>query len=109
MSQSLKQGPLDIMQYYICLKNAVLSATLFCSLYIFLNRYKDTSTALSLIPGTWDKDVASETDDFQLCTVAKTTSEFRDVSRRFLADLPSASIVSVKRVQNVELWEEFSR
>ncbi|XP_072046898.1 zinc finger CCCH-type antiviral protein 1-like [Amphiura filiformis] len=74
-----------------------------------IQRHKDASTALTSVPDIWDKDVISQTEDFQLCSVSKTSEEFRDTARRFLATLPGASIVSIKRVQNVELWEEFNR
>ena len=72
-------------------------------------RYKDLS-ANTTVPEAWQQVSNSKCDEgFQLCTVSKISHEYTTVEAKFTETMPHVTIISVDRVQNMELWDDFCR
>ena len=62
------------------------------------------------VPTTWDNPDDTHTD-IKLVTLDKDSPEYQNIAQLFWStmDKNSTSIVSIQRIQNVQLWEHFSR
>ncbi|XP_077998307.1 protein mono-ADP-ribosyltransferase PARP12-like [Glandiceps talaboti] len=63
------------------------------------------------LPKHWDKS-AKDLGGYRLVTLSEsgdTADEYRDVVRKFQESMPHDLIVSVERVQNIELWKFLAR
>ncbi|XP_078232347.1 protein mono-ADP-ribosyltransferase PARP12 isoform X2 [Pogona vitticeps] len=58
------------------------------------------------IPGHWDRSALPDLG-FKLITVLPSSKEYKMVQINFLRTLPKATIVTIKRIQNVALWEVY--
>ena len=74
-----------------------------------LYRNKALTTDIA-VPDTWNPAALSQSNEgFHLCPVTLGSKEYRDVESRFRATMSGATIALMERVQNMELWDDFSR
>ena len=89
-------------------KFGFVSVPHYYTLVLFFCRWKPQSSFT--VPEHWDiyAESSNPHGNFQRCPVSKGSDEYHRVERRFKETM-SHRIVSIERVQNMDLWEDYSK
>ncbi|KAL7982318.1 hypothetical protein Chor_009916 [Crotalus horridus] len=73
---------------------------------LFTSRTKQSKESATHIPPHWDQSALPELG-YKLINLLLSSSEYIKVQTNFQRTLPKATILTIKRIQNVSLWEVY--